>query len=613
MCGIAGIYRFDGNCVEQSVLDDFTNSMIHRGPDGSGSKILNNQTLGLGHRRLSILDLSEAATQPMSYLNNRYWLTYNGEIFNFIELKEELKQKGYSFRSDSDSEVILASYHCWGTKCLQKFNGMWAFAIWDSEMKKLFLARDRFGIKPLYFLYIPYQIFAFASETNAFKKLEGFERAFNIGMVKKAMLSPFNLEAFGETIFKSIHQLKPGFKLLIDEYGVLNEEKWWETGLHLNKPVRNYHKQVELFKDIFEDSCKLRLRSDVEIATALSGGLDSSSVYCMLHNLKDKSEDSLRLPNKWLRAFSAIFPDTEQDEAFFAQKAANFVNGDLTYIHQETNNLPEKLEESVTHLDFIYNTPLFIGSDIYKGMKEHGISVSMDGHGVDEMMFGYPFTVFEYYGRLFNTNKDFSDEVWGIYEKLFFEKPEKPKWIRTKKNFSELIKNQIKRISDINGNKARMEDFAYKILYEQFHHTMLPTILRNFDKMAMQHSVEIRMPFMDWRLVTFMFSLSVKSKLGNGYTKRIVRDAMKGILPEQVRNRTLKLGLNAPMATWFGKELKDFILDNVNSKGFIQSDIWEGEKWCKFASERSISNNWTFNDSISFWPIFNTYLLMKNN
>ena len=207
MCGIAGIWQLNNEPLAEQKLQRFTNTLEHRGPDGFGFYIDKKSCLGLGHRRLSILDLSEAGKQPMSFADARYWISYNGEIFNFIELKSELKSKGYAFKTETDTEVILAAYHYWGTDALPRFNGMWAMAIWDTYEQKLFLARDRFGIKPLYYLYIPDSLFAFASETIAFKNLEGYQRTFDEKNVGLQLEDSTALEGIGYTIFQNIFQL----------------------------------------------------------------------------------------------------------------------------------------------------------------------------------------------------------------------------------------------------------------------------------------------------------------------------------------------------------------------------------------------------------------------
>ena len=209
MCGISGIWHFK-NKVNQQIIKPFNNALKHRGPDGEGYYFDNESNLSLGHRRLSILDLSDRGRQPMNYLNGRYCITYNGELFNFIELKEELQRKGYTFFSNTDTEIIPAAYDYWGIDCLNKFNGMWAFAIWDRKSKSLFLARDRFGVKPIFYLHQPGSMFAFASETIAFKYLPGYVRKINKSNLAAAIKDSFLLEGSGHTIFQDIFQIMPG-------------------------------------------------------------------------------------------------------------------------------------------------------------------------------------------------------------------------------------------------------------------------------------------------------------------------------------------------------------------------------------------------------------------
>ena len=221
MCGIAGIWHIDGTPISKDKLKKFTDSLSHRGPDAGCYWINDGGDIGLGHRRLSILDLSANANQPMSFANDRYWMIYNGEIFNFLELRKELESRGFVFRTNSDTEVILASYDLWGKDCLSKFNGMWGLVIYDKQEEKLFLARDRFGIKPLYYLYKPGKIFAFASETISFKYLEGHTREFNERRLAHNIADPCALEANGHTIYEDVYQLLPGHFMEISKKALL--------------------------------------------------------------------------------------------------------------------------------------------------------------------------------------------------------------------------------------------------------------------------------------------------------------------------------------------------------------------------------------------------------
>lgn len=612
MCGIAGIWNFKDRVLPIETLKRFTDSMLHRGPDAGNYCLLNNETLGLGHRRLSILDLTDTANQPMTYGDKRFTIVYNGEIFNFLELKSELESHGFTFKTRSDTEVILAAYIHWGKNCLYHFNGMWAMAIWDNHSKELWLSRDRFGVKPLYYQFQKDLQFAFASETNAFKELDGFNRTFNDENLLLCIQDPFLLEGYGKTIFSGIQSILPGHWISLKQDGSLTENHWWQTGNQLQKVPEKYDDQVEMFSQLFEDACKLRLRSDVPVGTALSGGLDSSAVYCMLHKLKHQNYITERLPGQWQKAFSAIFPGTEQDEQTYAAEVVDFVGGNVEWVSQQSYSLVDKILSSTRQLDFIYNTPLFMGSDIYAGMRKNGIVVSLDGHGVDEMMYGYGFAVKQMADWYVHSNISIAESYWNIYAEMYADKPVQPSVYSAQKtiqqSFPFRLKQRIKKITSFSGAKTSARD----ILYNQFHYTMLPTILRNFDKMAMQNSIEIRMPFMDFRLVSFVFSLPESSLLGEGFTKRILRDAMKGLMPENVRTRKLKTGLNAPMQSWFGCELKTFLLDEVNSSSFQQNPLWDGKEWFDFVSIKIKNNNWSFNDAISFWTVFNAHLLVSH-
>jgi asparagine synthase (glutamine-hydrolysing) len=238
MCGISGIYYKNNGFLTQESLRHFTDSMTHRGPDGAGYEILDEGHLGLGQRRLSILDLSDSGKQPMSYAEGRYWITYNGEVFNFLEIRSELQSLGHSFKSETDTEVILASYAQWGRACLDKFNGMWAFAIWDEVEKTLFLARDRFGIKPLYYVHRPNRFFAFSSETRAFKFLEGFKREIDNELMRLNLQDSYALEGLGYTPFKDILQLLPGHCMTITrDNELIQQRRWWHIEDHLHTDI----------------------------------------------------------------------------------------------------------------------------------------------------------------------------------------------------------------------------------------------------------------------------------------------------------------------------------------------------------------------------------------
>ncbi len=588
MCGIAGIYNLGGIKVELSTLKSFADSLSNRGPDGVGYEFFQDERLALAHRRLSILDLSELGKQPMSYAQGRYWITYNGEIFNFLEIRSELEAKGCRFISDSDTEVILAAYAEWGKDCLNKFNGMWAFAIWDNQENELFLARDRFGIKPLYYLHHPGKTFAFASETRAFKYLEGFQRVFDDALLEFNLEDSYALEGLGYTPFKGILQLLPGHTMSIRNGNVGKQKRWWNIQDHIHNDIPESHEgQVEKFYELFRDACRIRLRSDVPVGTALSGGLDSTAVYNTVSDILQK--ESLGRSNvDSQRAFTAIFPGLPQNEKEYADKAAEFSGGSITYIETDISTLISKITEQTQYADFIGPSPITSIASVYEGMRKNGIVVSMDGHGVDEMLYGYRDMVYGLYNHaLWNQRSHDVKSYAHVLSDLYHSDQRDDMLTRIENDLSiknrreknigykirRLLKGEIK-FQDYHALKlSSLSDSAYdftdmpidkRMVYVEFFQHTLPALLRNFDRAGMMNSVEIRMPFMDWRLVSYVFSLPLRAKIGGGFTKKIVRDAMKGRMDESLRTRTYKVGISSPIDYWFNHYLKDWVMDSLS-------------------------------------------------
>jgi len=585
MCGIAGIYRLDDSVLELDTLKRFTDSLQQRGPDGFGYELFDNNSLGLGHRRLSILDLTESGRQPMSYANSRYWITYNGEVFNFLEIKNELETLGYVFQSYSDTEVILASFQQWGIECLEKFNGMWAFAIWDNEKKELFLSRDRFGIKPLYYTYLTGKVFAFASETRAFKYLNSFERVFDDVLLEYNLEDSYALEGLGYTPFKDLLQLLPGHYMIVKNDESPKQKRWWDIQDHLDLDISDtYDNQINRFYELFRDACRIRLRSDVPIGTALSGGLDSTAVYNTVSDILQKEVLGRTNPDSQ-RAFTAIFPGLAQNEKEYAEKAAAYSGGNITYIETDVANLANRISRETEYSDFISPSPITSIASVYEGMRKNGIVVSMDGHGVDEMLYGYRDMVYGLYNyALWNQRehdvKNYAHVLSDLYHSdqrddmltriendlLVKYKREKNLGYKIRKLINGEIKFQEYHALNLPSLSDKPYDFSkmpieQRMLYVEFFQHTLPALLRNFDRAGMMNSVEIRMPFMDWRVVTYIFSLPLKAKIGGGFTKKIVRDAMKGRMDESLRTRTYKVGISSPVDHWFKYYLKDWALD----------------------------------------------------
>lgn len=588
MCGIAGIWHLNHEPLDRVKLERFTDSMLERGPDGAGYETYHQGTLGLGHRRLSILDLSDAGKQPMAYADGRYHITYNGEIFNFEEIRRDLETLGHRFHSHTDTEVVLAAYATWGADCLNRFNGMWAMAIWDEQEKTLFMARDRFGIKPFYYVYEPGKLLAFASETRAFKQLEGYRRYIDEEMAALQMQGA-RIHGSGYTIYQGIHSILPGHFVVLKQNGPFEQKRWWHIQDHLwNKVPSTLEEQAEQYHALLQDACKIRLVSDVPVATALSGGLDSSSVYCTVNALL-KQGGLQRVPADAQRAVVATFPGLENDERAYAEQAVAYTGGEAHFLPQEYANLPDQVLRDTQLFDGLNPSPITAISGIYRGMRSAGITVSLDGHGVDEMQYGYRdmlYNLFDYFHKTGNARM-----AQMVREVIVPTYPESDH-ARVEQNLHQLMQTQglparIKRlIKQIIGRKTfdragyntaanwpgigqpyHFEGLAYpeQVVYQETFVETLPDIFRNFDLAGMMNSVEIRMPFMDWRLVAYTFSLPLSSKVGNGYNKLILREAMKNRMPESLRSRRLKIGISSPVQVWLNGPLRTMALDILSS------------------------------------------------
>ena len=335
MCGIFGVVNY--NISEQTALRCLQ-TIAHRGPDGWG--VYQREKITLGLWLLSIIELSENEKQPMEYCDGRYVISFNGEIYNFLELRLELSKAGYSFKSESDTEVILAAYMHWKENCLYRFNGMWAFMIWDSVENTLFLSRDRFGIKPLYYTMLNKRgAFGIASEMKALIPLLSSVNINDTLINRKGI---FGYEATSECIIKEIQRFPAGSYGYIRN-GELKIERWWNTLDHLPEIPNNYDEQTAMFRELFLDACKIRMRSDVTIGTALSGGLDSSATICTMAHIAN-NQHAERINSDWQHAFVAAFPGTVLDESAYAKKVTDFLGISHTFINIDPYQFADRLD-----------------------------------------------------------------------------------------------------------------------------------------------------------------------------------------------------------------------------------------------------------------------------
>jgi asparagine synthase (glutamine-hydrolysing) len=592
MCGIAGFWNLDGQPVSQALLECFTDSLTHRGPDGNGFYVNPEANLGLGQRRLAILDTSEAGSQPMSYGEGRYWITFNGEIYNFLELREELRGHGYQFFTESDTEVVMAAYDKWDQDCQLRLNGMWAFALWDRQEKRLFVSRDRFGVKPLMYFYDGTR-FAFASEMKAFLALDWFRAEFEPGMVAAALTDPELVEGSERTLLCDLKRLLGGYCLTLSRDGSLTLRRWWNTLDHLQAAPASYGEQVERYRELFLDACRIRMRSDVPIGTALSGGLDSSSIVCGMRYIREAGNAGERLAGDWQRAFVATYPGSVIDERPYADQVIRKTGAQPIYCEITPDMYLENFQRVLFQFEEI--SDIHLGPwVVHRAQRGHGVVVTLDGHGGDEALGGYPWHVT---ASLKDALSGFSPrralQLLETMKKLELFPQEQfywrsaqevgRKWLdkRLKKERTWLTQTPAEFVSpayEEDRLRIKERDNLFRSLYMDFHFTQLPMNLRDFDRLSMAHGVEVRSPFMDWRLVAYTFSLPSESKIGGGFTKRILRDALKGILPEPIRRRTRKLGFPNMAESWSSPKAQEFIRDVVNSAGFQASAIWDGKR-----------------------------------
>lgn len=566
MCGICGIVRFDTTKIENSSLTLMMQKQKHRGPNDESIFIDNN--VGFGFVRLSILDLSLAGRQPMSDKNNRYTLVFNGEIFNYIELREELISKGVTFESKTDTEVLLNMYIAYGKDCLNMLNGMFAFAIYDKQSGEVFAARDRFGVKPFYYYHDEEQ-FIFASEIPPILAIYNKKNAANEQAIFDYLA--FNRTDQNEsTFFKDIYKLQHGCCLQIKKKQV-HIEKWYD----LPSKIQTQKADDQHYKKLLTDAISIRMRSDVPVGVCLSGGLDSSSITSVLTET---------LNHSYIHTFSAVYEKGDKaDESAFIDLYRNKLKN-MHFVTPSYESLLSDLDDFVTiHAEPIPSTGPYAQYCVMK-LAKNDVTVTLDGQGADEALGGYHYFFGFYFKDLlksFKLGQLFSEmfyylkihkSLYGIKTFVYFLMPKK---IKTKLRLNErgyldnnFISNTLKQgKSDITNNlyasktlkDALLNHFEYKLEH----------LLKWNDRNSMAFSIESRTPFMDYRLVEYTLSVNSSAIINKGFTKSILRNALTGILPEKIRLRTDKVGFATPQDEWFRTpEFQKIITEVLNSQSF---------------------------------------------
>ncbi|NBH82479.1 asparagine synthase (glutamine-hydrolyzing) [bacterium C-53] len=592
MCGIFGCI---GKLQRENAYKCI-NEIAYRGPDALEVRQLEGAIFA--HARLSILDTSDAANQPMSDITGRYWIVYNGEVYNFSELKKELEELGYQFKTNSDTEVVLYAYIEWGKDFQYKCNGMWALAIWDTVKKELFLSRDRFGVKPLYY-YEQDNNFYFASEMKAFFPIMK-ERKINYYIFESK--NYFSYESSPNCCIKGIKKIQAGYFGYLKN-GKLGLSKWWNTLDNLIEVPEKYEKQIESLRELFLDACRIRMRSDVPIGTALSGGVDSSAVAGAMKYISQT--DAQDVNKDWQHAFVACMPDTVIDETQYAEIAARYIGLDVQKVMVHASISAEKLLEYMYICEDPYITSPIPFMQTYKNIVDNGVKVTVDGHGADELFGGYNFDII-YAAMEVEKDSESFKEIWKTYNDMSLEESR-----LSYDKFVNMIESFEQSDTDKFSKETQCLDLLNRKLYKQTHKEVLPTLLRCYDRYSMGNGLEIRMPFMDYRIVSFAFSVSWKSKVNHGYSKKIIRDMAIPFMDKRIMYRKSKVGFNSPLTEWLKGDMKEFILDTVHSKEFYECELLNPIYAKIMVDEFYKCKTNSFSDGQAIWTLLVPFLWKK--
>lgn len=572
MCGICGIIQLRPKPVAEQDVRVMMEKIRHRGPNDNG--IFTEGSVGLGFQRLSILDLSLAGHQPMYSNDENYVIVFNGEIFNYVELKAELKSS-YQFRTGTDTEVILAAYQVWGEKCLNKFNGMFAFAIYNRQTGEVFMARDRFGIKPLYYFQTE-DVFIFSSEIKAILPLLNDVRP-NHSIIHDYLLHN-RTDHTENTFFENIFKLQHGSTIKIAS-GKVAFNRWYRLSEKLVHPAMN----KDEYRELLIDALKLRLRSDVPIGVCLSGGIDSSAIASLLVKEFGITE---------LNTFSAVYgKDEPTDESDFIDEFKPYIKN-MYYTSPNADTFFNDYERFIeAHNEPVPDTSPYVQFKVMELAREH-VTVTIDGQGADEQLGGYHYFFGSYYVELlrklkiprllaenFHYVKD-HHSLNGFKYFMYYLAPTSGQRMIDLKRMPSLNRgfvDQMQTTSDLREMLYKPSSLQQSFL-QHFEHK-LEHLLRWEDLNSMHYSIEARVPFLDYRLVERTLSLPSEKVIRNGTTKYILREALKGILPDKIYRRRDKKGFSNPRDKWFRTpKFQALIKETINSKSFAELNYFEPEK-----------------------------------
>lgn len=574
MCGIVGIINIqEQKRIQVTDIKSMSDSILHRGPDGEGQWVNETGKVGLGHRRLSIIDLSDSASQPMHYLN-RYTIVFNGEIYNYIELRDQLEKEGYTFKSGSDTEVLLALYDKKKQECVSLLDGMFAFAIWDELTQELFCARDRFGEKPFYYTVQDNQ-FYFGSEMKALWSV-GIKKDPNESMMYNYLVSGIveNPESLKDTFYKNIYKLPPSSLLLIKKGEIFIQNYWRIDPTSVDTNISE-SAAIQRFQELFETSVRRRLRSDVPVGSSLSGGLDSSLVVCMIDKIS-----AGKIPQN---TFSARFHDPKLDEGKYMQYVIDSTNVTPHFVYPDEKILVDELDKVMFHQEEPFGSASILAQyKVFELAKKHNITVLLDGQGADEILAGYHYFYETYFLELVKRDPSLALKEIKAYVNLIGQSsyiPLKNGRLRMKYRFWNFMPNKMNMLHRYKALLTNKNNFSinsdFSAAFKKYYFKLpnyersslnshliyklqdygLHTLLRYADRNSMAHSREVRLPFLYHELVEFLMSLPSGMKIKNGWTKYIMRASFESLMPKEIVWRKDKLGYEPPQKDWMTNQV----------------------------------------------------------
>lgn len=559
---------------------EMRDTIAHRGPDDAGLWESSGAIARLGSRRLAILDLSPHGHQPMVDEASGLAIVFNGEIYNYVELAGELAKMGCQFRSHSDTEVLLRSYEVWGQECLSRLNGMFAFAVWDEKRQELFAARDRFGEKPFfYYLDKEREFLAFGSEVKALIAGRFFSPCANPSAVY-GYLANREISSSSETLFAGVSSLLAAHALRFSwRDRSLKTWRYWDIDPEREIRLPGSQQYAEQCLELLSESVRIRQRSDVPVGSSLSGGLDSSTIVGLVARNRTGRQDT----------FSARFSDPAFDEGKYVNLMIQWGNVNGHHVYPDPARLPAEMEAVTWHQDDpFYSSSTYAQWCVMRLAKECGVTVLLDGQGGDEILAGYHEYFAAYYKYLLKELR-FSDAITsfrryiaehnrrflpGIASSLL------PRMLRSviiERRRPRALREEFKR----KWHKPqapitrKFHNALHQSLYETLTHTVLPQLLRYADRNSMAFSREVRLPFLDHRLVEFLFAIPVEQKICGTTTKVVLRNAISGVVPEDIRNRRDKLGFAPPEVSWLRGPLRSWVEELFSSAAFRQREWWE--------------------------------------